>query len=273
MTPFGPRGWRATRVDVRDTALALLPLVLLWADARHAIESRMSLHMLGEFPLLAAAGFALHGLASRHGWLTRARDALARLDWRGLTGATAATLVTLAWMAPVLLDASLLSPIVAAVKYTSWWIAGCMLAGSRRRMDPEVMLFAVGNGAWMTATAGLLYVDAPARLCVSYLQDDQRIAGAGLLVLSVVAGLAVLRRIVRADHMPSASSAASDMRERSHGGSNTICTSTSPIPGSARSLSATSLARIEPMPQPGAVSVIWMSTRVRPSGSGDSSQP
>ena len=48
---------RAARV-----LLALLPLLLLWPALRHAIESRMLTHMLLEWPLLFAAGWAAHEL-------------------------------------------------------------------------------------------------------------------------------------------------------------------------------------------------------------------
>jgi hypothetical protein len=35
----------------------------------------------------------------------------------------------------------------------------------------------VANAAWMTTTAGLLYLDAEQQLCVNYLVDDQRATG------------------------------------------------------------------------------------------------
>ena len=51
-----PPKWRAAQA--LRVALAMLPLLLLWPPARHAIEGRMSAHMLAEFPLLIAAGWA-----------------------------------------------------------------------------------------------------------------------------------------------------------------------------------------------------------------------
>jgi hypothetical protein len=38
-------------------------------------------------------------------------------------------------------------------------------------------LISVANAAWMTTTAGLLYLDAEQQLCVNYLVDDQRATG------------------------------------------------------------------------------------------------
>ena len=97
-------------------------------------------------------------------------------------------------MLPSALDATLLWPAAAAAKIASWWLAGWWLADNWRRMDTELMLFLVGNLAWMAATAGLLYIDAPTRLCVNYLQDDQRHAGVGLVLLALLLGALALWR-------------------------------------------------------------------------------
>lgn len=168
-------------------ALAVLPMLLLWPALRHMLEGRMSLHMLLEFPVLLAGGWAAQRLGLRAGWLYW-------IDWRGWTGATLVTLVSITWMLPSLLDLSLLLPTVAAAKYLSWWIAGWWLAHSWRRLDPEVLLFCIGNIAWMTATAGMLYLDTPQRLCVNYLQDDQRHTGIGLVLLALLLGAVAIRR-------------------------------------------------------------------------------
>lgn len=191
-----PSRSRATRLlgraAVRWLAL-LLPLALLWPALRHAVESRMAMHMLLEFPALLAGGWCLQRVlhASRH--LRGPRRVFALLDWRGWTGATLASLVAIAWMIPSALDVALLSEPVAAVKYASWWIVGFVLAGSWRRMDPELLLFFVGNLAWMLAAAGMLYLDIPARLCVNYLVDDQRTAGIGLIAVALALGAFALR--------------------------------------------------------------------------------
>ncbi len=183
---------RAPSGRTARAALALLPLCLAWPALRHAVESRMLLHMLLEWPLLFAAGWAAHGLAA-----PRSMRALRALDWRGWTGATFVSCVAVFWMLPSSIDAALLAAPMAAAKYASWWLAGAVMAGSWRRMDPELLLFFVGNLAWMTATAGMLYLDTPARLCVSYLIDDQRWTGTGLVVLALGLGGLALRRVLR----------------------------------------------------------------------------
>ncbi|MEO7941052.1 MAG: hypothetical protein ABIR55_20710 [Burkholderiaceae bacterium] len=184
-----------------------LPLLLLWPALRHTIEARMLLHMLVEFPLLFAAGWAVQYLCLRRPAMQPLARSMVLVDWRGWSGATLATIVTVTWMLPTLLDLALLDPMVAAAKYASWWIAGWMLAGSLRRMDPELLLFLVGNIAWMMASAGMLYIDAPARLCVNYLQDDQRQTGIALVLLAVVLGALALRQLVQKEAAPPAEGA------------------------------------------------------------------
>ncbi len=174
--------------------LALAPLVLLWPGLRDFVESRMSVHMLGEFPLLLAAGWAASRLCLRHRHTARLVHGMRLLDWHGWTGAVLTSGVALVWMLPSALDASLVHPGVAVAKLASWWLAGWVLADSWRRMDPEILVFFAGNLAWMTATAGMLYLDAPARLCVNYLRDDQRHAGIGLVLLACAVGALALRR-------------------------------------------------------------------------------
>lgn len=179
--------------------LAVLPLILLWPMARHRIESEMLLHMLLEFPALFAAGWAarvsLLPAATRR--LPRSCKAMAVLDWGGLTSASLVTCVMMFWMIPAALDATLLVPWVAAAKYASWWLAGVMLAGSWRRMAPELLLFFVGNLSWTSATAGMLYMDTTSRLCANYLTDDQSNTGTGLVLLALVLGALALRQMMR----------------------------------------------------------------------------
>lgn len=190
------RAWQRSRAAA-PVVLATLPLLLFWPALRQTIEARMLLHMLVEFPLLLAAGWATQHLCLRDPAMQRLARGIVLIDWRGWSGAALASIVTAAWMLPTLLDMALLDPVVAAAKYASWWCTGWVLAGSLRRMDPELLLFLVGNVAWMMASAGMLYIDAPARLCVNYLQNDQRQTGIGLVVLALVLGAAALRQLLR----------------------------------------------------------------------------
>ena len=122
---------------------------------------------------------------------------LTSLDPHGWLGATAASCVAIFWMLPLALDATLMSPWMAATKYLSWWWVGGWLCHSWQRMAPEVLWFFIGNLAWMSATAGMLYWDTPARLCVNYLIDDQRHTGIGLVLMSLALGVLAWRQTRR----------------------------------------------------------------------------
>ena len=121
-------------------------------------------------------------------------EALARVtrtcDWKGISTLLAYTLVSAFWMIPAALDAALIVPTVAAAKYASWWLVGLALPQALRAAPPAIVLFFAGNWVWMSATAGLLYVDAPQRLCLSYMEESQRHAGAGLLIAAVAMTIA-----------------------------------------------------------------------------------
>lgn len=177
--------------------LALLPLCLLWPTLRHLIESRMALHMLIEFPALFAAGWSMRRVLAAGAAGKQLRLVGTALDWGGLTGAVVVSCVALFWMIPAALDASLLTPAMAAVKYASWLMAGFVMAGSWRRMAPELLLFFAGNLAWMSATAGMLYMDTSQRLCANYLLDEQHTTGSGLILLAFLLGAIALRQMMR----------------------------------------------------------------------------
>ncbi len=157
-------------------ALLCLPAV------REALESRMSLHMAVELPLWGAAGWLMGGAIG-------ARARAWNIDAGGLLGATWASCVLALWMIPAALDLAILVPWIGACKAMLWLLAGAGLRGARGRMSPVVAVFFLGNAAWMTATAGLLYLDEEQGLCVNYLLDDQWVAGGALIGWSVAMGL------------------------------------------------------------------------------------
>lgn len=176
------------RIDVAGSwLLALAPLSFLIDPIRQWTESRMAWHMLLQFPLLLASGACLARFGhARSAWL-RGYD---RLDAHGLLGATFASCVLAYWMIPAALDLALLSDPARAVKYASLWLAGFALGRSHPRFSDELTLFFVGTLVWMMATVGLIYQTLPQRLCVSYLIDEQRWTGEGLVVAAALLGLA-----------------------------------------------------------------------------------
>ena len=171
---------------------ALLPLALLHDGLRHAVESRMALHMLVEFPLLLAGGWAIARLVGPRHALTDAFDAL------GLLGVAVVSCVSAFWMIPAALDLALLHEPMRWAKLASWMLAGALLARGWPKLGDEIAVFFLGNLAWMFATAGLLYREAESRLCASYLAEDQLWTGNGLVMLAVALGALALRRLVAA---------------------------------------------------------------------------
>ena len=167
-------------------------LALLSPGLRHALEARMPLHMLVEFPWLLALGVAGERLLPP-AWRRRVP-----LDAEGLTSAVVVASVSLYWMIPSRLDASLVEPGVAVSKQLAWLVAGVALSRGLRAWRREVAVFVVGNVAWMTATAGLLYQELPLRLCVNYTQDDQAVTGQGLVAVAAALAAWALWRCVRA---------------------------------------------------------------------------
>ena len=168
-----------------------MPLLLAFPEVRHILESRMVLHMMLEWPLLLAAGWAANKPSRKASVVGRRYD---QLDVHGLLGMTLLTGFSLFWMLPVSLDLSLLSVPMCLFKYTGWWLCGLALRRSWPRLADESLVFFLGSMAWMLATAGLLYQASESRLCVNYLIDDQMIAGRALVIAAVLlGGLAAIR--------------------------------------------------------------------------------
>jgi hypothetical protein len=174
---------RGRSVGARLAALGMLASLML-PPVRHALEADMARHMLLAFPLAMALGALAFGRRFDAGF--------ARIDRLGLTGWFFASLVLAYWMIPSALDAAIASPGTDAAKLASLALAGAALRSSWRRSPPMLEAFFVGNFAWMAATVGLVYQDAPAQLCLNYLSDSQQRAGSGLVVAAIACGAAWL---------------------------------------------------------------------------------
>jgi hypothetical protein len=175
-------------------ALLCLPLVLLAAPVRNAIESGMTLQMLVEFPLLTASGFAAAALVSHCHAGSRAADTLMRM---GLVPLLCTSLCLMVWMVPLALDLARLHADVNAAKYGSLLVAGAALQQGLKRAPAAVLVFFAGNLVWTLATVGMLFQDAETRLCASFLLADQRLAGIGLVGCAIVLTVALIVHLRR----------------------------------------------------------------------------
>lgn len=173
--------------------LPLVPVFLIFDKIRMTIEASMAMHMLVEFPLLFISGWYFSRQLHENTYVQNCEVIFSFVDWRGWLGSVIFSCITFFWMIPSFLDESLMSYEMAGIKYFSWYFAGVVMHFSWQKLDPEIRYFLMGNIIWMTATAGMLYLDSPIQLCVNYLQEDQRIAGIGLLALSVFLGILTIR--------------------------------------------------------------------------------
>ncbi len=170
--------------------LALAGLgILLMAIAlvcRQYLEQTMARHMLLQIPMLIIGGAAVGRALSLAGVKA---GRLRAYDEHGITGLLAFVLVTGYWMMPKVLDSALTSAATEQCKILSLVAAGFVLPASLSRANTIIQLFFLGNFAPMMAVAGMLYQDAPVRLCNSYLIDDQVVAGTGLVMLALAVPL------------------------------------------------------------------------------------
>jgi hypothetical protein len=178
--------------------IALAPLLFFIEPIRYLVESRMAAHMLLQFPLLVASGWMLASVCPAHSRWLRGFDAI---DAHGLLGIGFASCVLAFWMIPTALDLALLSEPMRWAKYASLWLTGLALRRSRERLSNELTVFLVGMLVWMMATVGLVYQTLPQRLCVSYLIDEQRWTGVGLVAAALLLGAVALWHLVAASQV------------------------------------------------------------------------
>jgi cytochrome c oxidase assembly factor CtaG len=175
-------------------------VLLLTAAAafRMMLERSMGLHMLVQIPAVTIAGVLIAAaLAHCKGacahvnkapvrdMVQLAANRISQCDQYGIAGLSAFLLLTAYWMIPKALDEVLESSAAESLKFASLFLAGLLLYGALARANRIIRLFFIGNFSAMTAVVGILYQDAPMRLCNFYLRDDQTIAGQGLVGLSV----------------------------------------------------------------------------------------
>jgi hypothetical protein len=172
--------------------IVLTPALFLINPLRHFVESQMALHMLVQWPLLVASGWLFSLQVPIKGAWSECFNAI---DMHGLLGVTIASCVLTFWMVPAALDWALLADPMRWAKYTTLWLAGLLLGRSVPHLHAVLEVFFTGMWVWMMATVGLIYQSMPQRLCVSYLVDEQRWTGAGLVVSATALGLLGVWRV------------------------------------------------------------------------------
>jgi hypothetical protein len=158
-----------------------LPLVLNAPPLRGWLEATMTWHMLVQIPLLIAAGWWFASSLPAE-WRRRA----AAYNPGGVAGLVLAVVCGAVVMTPRVLDAATYDGGADAIKMLCALGCGAAARLSWHAAGTPGQAFVVGNVAWMLAAAGLLLRDWPQRVCAAYLENDQRVAGTGLVVWSLV---------------------------------------------------------------------------------------
>lgn len=151
---------------------------------RRIMESDMAYHMLLQFPLILLAGWLLAKMLP-----VQIKTGLQSWNYAGVTGLLAASMILMFWMIPRALDLVLINNTLEFLKFLSLALAGAALALSWPEAGIIVRGFFLGNVLPMMMVAGWLYIEAPVRLCNSYLSNDQLRTGSGLLALSIAGSL------------------------------------------------------------------------------------
>lgn len=155
---------------------AALLAALMLPPLRHALEASMSLHMLVQYPALLLAGVLLAAAVP-----AGLRQRLSAWNAMGISGLTACALVAVVLMIPRVLDLALTDWRAEFAKVAALLLTGAVLQPSWRAAGLVVQGFFLGNVLPMTVVVGMLYQDAPLRLCNAYRLDDQQQLGFALV--------------------------------------------------------------------------------------------
>lgn len=171
---------------------ALLFLVLLAPPVKHVLEARMTMQMLVQIPLLVVVGFFIAPALPN-----RVTAIVDDWNWHGISGLVLATVSSLFWMLPRMLDGSVTDSLVAAAKYASVpLLIGLPLALSWPRMGFIVRGVFLLECIATLFRLGWLYVISPERLCNLYLIEDQQRLGHCLLLIGIALFVGVAWKLV-----------------------------------------------------------------------------
>lgn len=152
----------------------------------------MTLQMLVQIPLLTLAGWLLAGVAP-----VSLRSTVAAWNHRGISGLVLVSLVSLVWVLPRMMDASLDDPLVTLAKFLSVpLLMGAPLSLSWARMGFVVRGVFLSEVVASCFRMGWLYLISPMRLCSNYLLDDQQRLGEYLLVIGAIIVLVLVWKLM-----------------------------------------------------------------------------
>lgn len=176
-----------TRYRLAITAGLLLVTVM--PPAATWWEASLPRHMLGQIPLLVAAGALVARIPTRTVPPGPSAEAVAAI--------LLAVFCLSFWMLPRWLDAAVGDGFVDLVKMASLvLLAGLPLGWGWPRLGPVARGFVWVHALGMLAVLGLFYLTFSDRLCNNYLVSEQVILGVLMLSLSGSLGLAIAVRVL-----------------------------------------------------------------------------
>ncbi len=169
-------------VRARCAGTAMLYFALATPAARAWMEASMTGHMLLQMPLLAAIGAASCRLLPQ-----RVQDWLLAAAGGRMPCLLVAFFASGYWMLPRALDGALSNPLNEALKFASLpLLVGLPLALAWKRLQLIGRGFVWANLISMLVVLGWLYINAPVRVCNSYLADQQENAGWAMVKVAVL---------------------------------------------------------------------------------------
>ncbi|SFD96559.1 hypothetical protein SAMN05216238_106187 [Lentibacillus persicus] len=169
----------------------VLFMLLILPPVRHAMESVMIVHMLVQIPLLIVSGWLMAGY-----FQVKVERFFNKWNGNGAAGIILVVMITIYWMVPRTLDEALVSGHIELFKFLSLpFLTGVVLRDSWRKINPVIKSFIMFNYISMFGLLAWIYIDAPVRVCNSYLETDQTILGWGFLVITVGLILYILQNV------------------------------------------------------------------------------
>ncbi len=173
-------------------AAALLLLGLRMPPVKGALEATMTAQMLLLMPLLFVAGALLRAALP-----ARIVPRSAAWDYRGITGLVLASVASVFWLLPRLLDSAVSQPAVDAARYVSIpLLIGLPFSVSWPRASFIVRGVFLLECVATLFRMGWLYLIWPHRLCNNYLLDDQQRLGQYLVLIGLAACIAIAAKLL-----------------------------------------------------------------------------
>ncbi|QKY69924.1 hypothetical protein [Lentibacillus sp. CBA3610] len=169
----------------------ILLAFLIIPPVRNTLESIMITHMLVQIPLLIVSGWLMADVFQE-----RFKAFFTKWNENGIAGILLVIFITAYWMIPLNIDRSLEMWSMELFKFGSLpLLAGIPLRDSWKKISSLVKSFIIFNYISMFGLLAWIYIEAPVRVCNSYLESDQEILGWGFLVITVSLILYMLQNV------------------------------------------------------------------------------